>query len=195
MPRLYTADAVYSDEATDLSGGWTLPTNRWPSATPPDGLVAEGFHAGEVVPDVRARDQFGEEVSLWQFSGQVTLLDVSTIWCRPCQVLAQDTEHTWQDYRDEGFIYLTVLHEDASGAEPDTDDLRLWADQVPQAPALPITSPVVADPRGSLGTASMILNGQYPAVVVIGRDLVVRERVDQPSDGPVRDAIERALAE
>jgi hypothetical protein len=191
MPRLYSSEAVYTDGQGARDGAsWVAPSNRWPLSAPSPDAEGEGFSRGETILDVRAQDQFGDEVSLWQFSGQVMLLDVSTIWCRPCQILAQDAEHTWQDYRDEGFVYVTLIHEDSTGQTPDVDDLNLWTTEVPE---VPITAPVLADPRGSLGTAEMVQNGQYPALVIVDRDLRVVERVDQATDEVVRAAIERAL--
>ncbi len=171
---------------------WIMPENNWPNGTPPACLVGQGFEIGDVVPDVRALDQFGEEVALWQFTGHIIVLDVAAIWCRPCQLLAQNTESIWQQYRDEGVVYLTVIHEDSTGGVPDVDDLRLWAQEVP---ASPITAPIISDWQGQAGTASIIRNGQYPAVLVVGRDLLVRARIDDPSDAAIRQAIDESLAE
>lgn len=173
---------------------WVAPANRWPSQPPPNCTVGEGFEVGDVVPDLRLRDQFGDEVSLWQFTGNVVLLDVGTLWCRPCQVQAQSTEEIWQEFQPLGFVYLTVLQEDGSGDAVDRTDLEVWANDVPQPPAAdPITAPVLADFHGAAGTAAVIRNGQYPAVLLIGRDLVVLERIEQPSELTIREALGRWL--
>ena len=60
---------------------------------------------GETPPDMCMKDQFGNDVSLWQFYGQLILLDVSSEF----QVLAPDVEEIWTDYKDQGFMYLTLL--------------------------------------------------------------------------------------
>src|SRR5688500_8285864 len=100
VPRLYTPESEL------VLADWEPPENSWETGAPAADLVGEGYAVGDVVPDFRLLDQHGDEVSLWQFYGSVVLLDVSTIWCGPCQDLAWDTEATWTDFRDEGFVYL-----------------------------------------------------------------------------------------
>lgn len=179
IPRLY------SSGTTDSGGPWVAPENTWEQAEPPADLVGEGYEPGQVVPDFRLEDQFGDEVALWQFFGDVILLDVSTIWCAPCQLLAEDAEETWQEYREQGFVYVTVLQEDYEGNPPEADDLQLWVD------LYELTAPVLSDPDLS-GAGGALVNDQWPAVLVIGRDLRVIERV-LPDDAEVRAAIEAAL--
>ena len=55
-------------------------------------------------------DQFGNEVSLWQFYGQLILIDGRRMVLRV--KLATEVDHTWKDYEDRGFMYLTILAED-----------------------------------------------------------------------------------
>ena len=83
------------------SGSWIAPDNSWVSAEPPSDLVGEGWQEGQVVPDARFFDQYGQDVSIWQFYGQVIALDVSTIWCAPCRELAAHVDETWKDYEDQ----------------------------------------------------------------------------------------------
>ena len=103
---------LYSEEAADPLAEWIAPTNSWPQCAPDDRQVAEGYDPGQTVPDLRMPDQFGAEVSLWQFSCDVVLLDISTMWCEPCQDLARDAQEMADDYREQGFTYVTVLTED-----------------------------------------------------------------------------------
>jgi thiol-disulfide isomerase/thioredoxin len=119
---------------------WAAPDNGWPVGTPPEDLRGEGFYVGQVIPDFRLVDQYGDTVSMWQFHGQVVVVDVSTMWCGPCRELARHAEPLYQEYVDAGLIYVTVLPENVHGGEPTVDDLGLWADQYD------LTSPVVADP-------------------------------------------------
>jgi peroxiredoxin len=183
VPHLYTGDGPIA------AGPWVSPENGWEIVEPPAELVPEGFEIGQTVPDLRLVDQFGDEVSLWQFHGKVILLDVSTIWCAPCQDLGAHTEETWQAYRDQGFVYLTVIQQDIEGNRPEPDDIQGWVD------AFGITAPVVAD--GDL-TALGAVPSQggavaYPGVLLIGRDLQV---IDGPLptdpesvDAAVREAL------
>ncbi len=178
-PRLYT-------EAAQGEWEWNAPENSWPLNEPPQGTVGTGYAAGQVVPDFRLVDQHGDEVALWQFYGNVIMLDISTIWCRPCQDLAAHTEETALDYADQGFVYVTVLQEDLEGEPPDLEDLETWAD------LFGITSPILAD-GDKAGTGGAIEQGVYPAVLIIDRELRVAQRVSPPDDANVRAAIEAEL--
>jgi thiol-disulfide isomerase/thioredoxin len=179
VPRLYTQDA-------DEPWSWEAPDNQWESREPPAGTRGDGFSEGQIVPDFLLRDQFGDDVSLWQFYGNVVVLDISTMWCAPCQELAQHTEETVQDYAGEEFVYVTVLQEDPEGDPPGVDDLVEWAE------LFGITAPVLDDgTKQATGTA--VFQGQYPAVLVIDRQLRVAERVNPIEDAEVRKAIEAAL--
>src|SRR5687768_2227270 len=88
---------LYSSGGAGQPSEWVAPENTWTVTPPPATLEAQGYGEGDVIPDFRLVDQHGDEVSLWQFYGNVILLDVSTIWCGPCQQLALETEHTWED--------------------------------------------------------------------------------------------------
>lgn len=186
LPRLY------SDGSGD-GGVWQPPENDWPFAAPPDGLVGQGFTPGDVVPDFRGNDQFGNEVAMWQFYGNVVLVDISTMWCDPCRELALDAEETARDYADEGFVYLTVLHEDQQGDPPTQADLNSWAAFPASFGSEAITGPIMADPKGSGGSAPAVLQGQYPALILVDRELHVVERVEPASDANIRAAVESEL--
>jgi hypothetical protein len=173
-------------DASCADWSWEAPANDWPQAEPPC-LVGEGFYPDQVVPDFRLVDQRDQTVSLWQFYGMVVFLDVSTIWCAPCRELGSQTEDTWSTYRDQGFMYVTLLAQDNEGNPPDNDDLNAWGD------TYGITSPILGDPGETYASAA-VPDGQYPTTVMIGRDMKVRERV-APNDAAVRTAIEAALAE
>ena len=77
---------------------WDPPENSWGEGGPPTGLQGEGFFQGDVVQDLRGQDQFGAEVSLWQFYGELVVLDISTMWCAPCQDLARGVQETAERY-------------------------------------------------------------------------------------------------
>ena len=178
-PELYTS-AGPGGEWT-----WSAPDNQWPAGEPPAQTVGDGFSIGQVPPDFRLPDQFGDEVSLWQFHGKVVLLDISTMWCAPCQELAQGTQATQEEFGEE-LVYLTVIQEDVASEPPTLDDLNLWADN------FGISSPVLGD--GDKATAGAVQQGQYPAVLVLGRDLRVVQRVNPPDDAGVHTAISEILS-
>lgn len=171
----------------DDTAPWQAPTNRWPvGGGPPAGLVGEGFGAGEVIPEVILQDQHGDTVDLWQFYGMVVVIDVSTIWCAPCQDLATDVQAVTDDYADQGFVYTTLLSQDLRGDVPDTDELAKWGTDYG------FEAPILRDDGGY--SAQITPQGIFPQVVVVGRDL----RVTNPGVSPtttenIRAAITDAL--
>ena len=68
--------------------------------------ISERTGIGEAVTDECVPDQNGDQVSLWQFYGNVWVLDVSTMWCAPCQKLASGLQEIVNDHEEEGFVYL-----------------------------------------------------------------------------------------
>ncbi len=198
-PRLYTPidTADTSGVVDSAAASWVAPTNGWPMTTPPAGLVAEGWAPGQVVPDVRASDAAGDEVSLWQFYGLTVLVDISTMWCGPCQDLGAGSEKIYQDFKDEGFLYVTILHEDVDNGDLDADELSQWAGlPTPSAeqPYDTITAPVLADFRGAGGSLAAVENGQYPVALIVGPDLRVVERVDPVTDAQIETLLEAWFA-
>ncbi len=159
--------------------------NVWDKSAPPNTLEGEGFSRGAVVPDFCMEDQNGDKTSLWQFYGDVILLDISTMWCGPCQQIAEDVDETWKDYVDQGFTYLTVLPEDIEGGNVDGEDLQQWAEE------FDITAPILADDQGYGYTVEP--ERAWPVVMLIDRKMkVIVERV-APTDHAIREAIEDAL--
>ncbi len=167
------------------SGEWEAPTNSWPMSAPPEDLTAEGLDPGQVAPDFLLKDQFGADVSLWQFYGLVIVLDVSTMWCAPCQDLAAEAQAIADTYRDDGFVYLTLLPQDLGSDVPDQGELQDWAT------AFGLTEPVLADDAGY--SAAVVPDNAYPGVALLGDDMRVIQRIEPANDETIRTAIEAAL--
>lgn len=171
-------------------GPWEAPENTWPLAAPPADLEGQGFETGQVLPDFRGMDQNGDEVSLWQFYGLVWVLDISTMWCSPCQALAQDVQATADEYADEGFVYVTVFPEDVDGDSedpvvPDVEDLQDWSEY------FGIDQPLLSDAEGY--SYGVVTDNTFPALFVIDRDLKIGARVSTTTDAAVRAAVEQIL--
>lgn len=178
---------VLHSPGDDTGGSWVAPENTWPRGdTPPADLSAEGFSSGQVIPDIRLMDQFGDEVSAWQWYGMVLAIDVSTIWCGPCARLADEVDATWNAYSDQGFMYITLLPENNVGQVPDQGDLEFWAEEHD------ISAPILSDGGGY--SAQIVPDASYPKILIVGRNMKVAVPAFLPaSDDSVRDAIEGAL--
>ena len=174
-----------SDKYTEVSC-WQRVENTWTSQTPPQDLVGTGFDMGETPPDMCMKDQFGNDVSLWQFYGQLILLDVSSEWGGPSQVLAPEVEEIWTDYTDQGFIYLTLLIEDMVSDTPSVETLEQWAED------FSITAPVLSDSEGY--REQLVPSAAYPKLILINRSMkVINDRITPVDEDSVRGAIEDNL--
>jgi thiol-disulfide isomerase/thioredoxin len=179
IPVLHSPDGAAASD-------YVVPQNAWPAAESVPALEPEGYDEGQVVTHESVPDQNGDTVDTWQFYGNVWVLDVSTIWCGPCQQMASTLQETADTYKDQGFVYLTVLRQNDAGEVPTQDDLVFWADSWGI-----VDQPVVAD---GTGWSDAITGGTaFPALLVINRDLTVSARVATADDALLAEAIEAAL--
>lgn len=167
---------------------WVAPENSWrvTDTPPPSGTKCGGYDKGDVPCDLRLTDQFGDEVSLWQFWGDVVVLDVSTVWCGPCQQLAESTQATYEHFEPQGFMYLTLLQQDAHGEPTKPEDVALWVD------AFGIQAPVLDDGEMSAAGA-LVSEGTYPALLVIDRRMRVHRRITTPDATLLDEAVEALI--
>ena len=175
-----------SQEDSGVSSCWMQAENEWESTTPRN-LVAEGFGIGQTPPDMCMLDQNGDSVSLWQFFGQVVGLDISAEWCAPCQELAGGVDHTWQEFKDHGVMYLTLLTQDENANKPTQEVLQSWSADYG------ITAPVLSDIENyepqliPAGTA-------YPKVMLFDRTMTIQiDAINPATDEVIREAIIDAL--
>lgn len=137
VPRLYT------DDADDTGGAWVAPENRWEhTGEPSEGLEGEGFQNGEVIPELRSEDQYGDVTSLWQFAGEYLLLDLSAFWCGPCQEEAPHLVELQHDFEGCAQV-VTVIIQDLESQSTDAAEAAEWADSFELEDI-----PVFSDPEG-----------------------------------------------
>lgn len=180
IPDLHSPDGGGDD-----TGPWVAPENDWHQATPPADLVGEGWGEGEVVPDFLLPDQHVDNVALWQFYGSLILVDVSTSWCAPCQQLAGGVQAMADEYRDDGFVYITMLDQNLEHTTPTTEDLNKWGDY------FGILEPIVSDTTA--WTNEAFPSPSYPILLLVDREMRLIERISQSDDEAVRAGIEAAL--
>jgi len=181
---------LYSPEDNDTDNGvWSAPENSWYSEVPPSSLSEQGFREGDVPPDFRMIDQLGDEVSLWQFYGHLIIVDISALWCGPCQDLAEEVEHTQEAYADDGVTYMTLLPENLTNDPPTLDELEYWAD------AFGISAPVLSDDEEwSYNVVTPGSTSGFPRLMLIGRDMrIIDAEITPTTDAALRAAIDANL--
>ena len=96
-------------------------------------------------------------------------MDISTIWCAPCQEIAADAEETYQHYKDDGLVYITILPENLENENPTVEDLNMWVD------AFGLTTPVLADPDKEY-TYEAVNDGSYPKILIINTQKITSHK-------------------
>ena len=168
-------DAPKEVEETGYSDSPDLPCAYW---------------VGDKVCDfVRTETSTGLPISLYDFSGSPIVLDLSAMWCGPCQAAAADTNNTVARYSDNNLRYITVLFEDLQGNHPDGEDLQLWVDN------FGITEPVLASDYSLLNADSSqgFPLRAWPTFILIDENLIIRERVEGYSQETLDEAIDRLI--
>jgi peroxiredoxin len=182
-PRLYsdTAAPITADNQCEAI------TNSWTTNSHPADLTAEGTEEGQVVPNFRLMDQFGEDTCLWQFYGQWVVLDFSTLWCAPCQTLAEDADETHAEFADRGLEYVSLLSQNMNFETPTLEDIQTWAER------FELNLPVLMD--GEDWTGKFVAgNSGFPRLVIIGPDMrIVESQVTPANDATLRATLEELL--
>jgi thiol-disulfide isomerase/thioredoxin len=107
----YTDLAEFQAESDPNDASSLVYTGGWPVNLDKDAMASiDDFSgnpaSGGQIPRVIGKDQFGEDVDLYDFlnQGKPVIIDVSAFWCPPCQFMAQWLEHdpsTAGSYLDE----------------------------------------------------------------------------------------------
>ena len=124
---------------------------------------------GNVACNFTMIDQNGNQVDLYSFHGKIIILDLSAMWCGPCQYAALDTENTVKKYGAENIVYITVLIENTSGQPPSLQDLTKWSETFGI-----VDSPVLAGSRQWLNDSGYALSG-WPTFYFISEDMIITE--------------------
>jgi len=137
----------------------------------------------------RLKDQNGDYVELYDFQGDVIMLDFSTMWCFVCKVVAGHVQEMHDDL--DPFSAITILTEDSSGNYPDTSNLQDWANEYGIT-----TSPILAGEDGLLGAAEdeWNMNG-IPSFFVIDKDFYLRKMQPGWNETTMTEYIESLILE
>lgn len=137
--------------------------------------VAAGWGIGDRFQDFTTTDQFGNDVSLYQFWGNVVLVDFSAGWCGPCRAVAATAEDEYRSHADDGFVVFHYMIDDNQGGGGITDAnfVADWADQYG------LTFPVTDfsadwDTAGGGLSQSGLYDGGIPFIVVLDQEMTIQ---------------------
>ena len=150
-----------------------------------DNLPPDGTTVGKHAYDFTLLDQNNNPVSLYSYKGNVVLIDMSAMWCGPCQVEASKAEALYQQYRNQGFQILTVLIADENDDPCDQADLQRWAN------TYGLTFPVLNDADGSVWDTYG--EGYIPLNIILDQRLVIRYKDSGYNETTIRNWINSLL--
>jgi len=135
-----------------------------------------GSMMGEIAADFSAKNWDGKNVSLYDYFGQVVLIDFSADWCGPCKEEAGHLEKIYQDYKDSGFQIITLLISGYPG---------IWASDYK------LTFPVVADTAEKV--FGIYTEGYVPLNIVLDRNMTIRYKESGYYEAAIINMIKRYL--
>tara|TARA_B100000131_G_scaffold175032_1_gene169106 strand:+ start:3424 stop:4164 length:741 start_codon:yes stop_codon:yes gene_type:complete len=137
----------------------------------------------------RLTDQNGNSVELYDYEGDVIMLDFSATWCYVCKIVA---EHV-QDMHDSlsPFTAITILTEDSSGDRPDVSTLSDWANEygITTSPVLSATDELLGEDAGQWNVNGM------PCFFIIDKSFHLRKTQPGWNEADMTEYIEGLILE
>ncbi len=163
------------EDSLIYKGGWPYNPNK-DDYDAPTSFSEVSTSEGSPLLRIELMDQFGDMVDLYDFAGQgkYVAVDVSAIWCPPCNQLARaitngNPNAGWgraPEMVHNGDIYwLTILGENNSGDIPSLENLQEWYAEYPDDKV-----PVLADSSDN-AIVNSLLAGGWPTIWVFDENL------------------------
>jgi thiol-disulfide isomerase/thioredoxin len=141
-----------------------------------------GTGEGDMIPAHEFLDHYGEMLNIGDFAnhGKYIIVDVSAIWCGPCNGMASwisgegDTYGFGSTYAPSlegavaaGEIYwITILGQDVSGGTVELEELQAWEESYPDP-----NVPILADDGNAVEFVNQ--SGGWPSVMLFDENLTV----------------------
>lgn len=125
---------------------------------------------GDTPCDFVLLDQYGEPWQLYAQRGKVIVVDISTVWCYPCQMAGYSAQPIQDSYND--VVFVTVLVDGrVSGIEPTSEEVSEWSIDHGNT-----TSPVLQGSKEKMldiyGITGYSISG-YPSYFYIDQNMVI----------------------
>ena len=143
------------------------PTPSTPSPTPeptvtatpaptPRTILSTSSTGGEAAPDFEVETFDGETLRLSDLNGKVVVLNFWASWCPPCRWEMPFFETMWQEYRDQGVVFVGIAMSDT------LENVKAFAEEAG------VTYPVALDTTTEIARDYEVLT--LPTTYFIGKD-------------------------
>tara|TARA_Y100001973_G_C5207980_1_gene343064 strand:- start:4384 stop:4947 length:564 start_codon:yes stop_codon:yes gene_type:complete len=127
------------------------------------------YNGGDHICNLSLPTADGESDDLYSHYGEVIILDVSAMWCGPCQEAAWNSNSI--NVMTDGVTWITILIENLEGEVPTQEDGELWGDYFGiWHNEIWLGSSDNRDPEGLTGFA----NTGWPYFLILDKDLRIR---------------------
>lgn len=154
-----------------LGLGWIWFSTAPASAT---GGKIPAPQTGFLAPNFTAKALDGQTVKLSDLRGKVVLVNIWASWCPPCRAEMPAIEHTYQAYKNQGFMVLAVdstVQDTVANAQAFVNENQL-------------SFPILMDETGEITRLYRVQS--LPTSFFIGPDGVIREVI---VGGPMAQAL------
>lgn len=136
------------------------------------GSTWDAYQVGDTVLNWGGLDAYGQEVGMYNFCGNYTMVNVGAVWCGPCNdlaaFLAEEAEQLAGEI--ENFTYFELLSEDGVGDRPTVDVLDTWEEDYALY-GIPVVGP--ADRSGTAQLTAWDADGYIPSTILLSPDMRV----------------------
>lgn len=117
----------------------------------------------EPAPDFEIETFDGQALRLSDLEGKVVVLNFWASWCPPCRAEMPSFERSWQEYREQGVVFVGVAMSDTE------EDARGFAEEVG------VTYPIGLDTTNEVARAYEVRS--LPTTFFIGKDGLIERRL------------------
>ena len=167
LPRETASPDTALTAVTALPTATPEPTPSPPSPTPeptvtatpaptPRTILSTRDAEGEAAPDFEVETFDGETLRLSDLNGKVVVLNFWASWCPPCRWEMPFFETMWQEYRDQGVVFLGIAMSDT------LENVKAFAEEAG------VTYPVGLDTTTEIARDYEVLS--LPTTFFIGKD-------------------------
>ena len=144
------------------------PTVTATPAPTPRTILSTSNTDAEAAPDFEVETFDGETLRLSDLNGKVVVLNFWASWCPPCRWEMPFFETMWQEYRDQGVVFVGIAMSDT------LENVKAFAEESG------VTYPVGLDTTTEIARAYEVLS--LPTTFFIGKDGNIERKLTSPAN-------------